>query len=126
MPVMIKLMVHDKYTLGAEAEAVTEFLSVQQEPNTNQQQPSVQDAAATTEGPQQPKNALQQAPLKRKTLPVVHSGAELRLEDAIAGEAEHTGNAATDTETEPPSNRIASDTAMPAAIMTVPKVNLHN
>ena len=38
MPVMIKLMVHDKYTLGAEAEAVTEFLSVQQEPNTNQQQ----------------------------------------------------------------------------------------
>lgn len=117
---MIKLMVHDKYTLGAEAEAVTEFLTVQQEPN--QQPPSAQDAAATTEGPQQPKNAVQHAPLKRKTLPVVHSGAELRLEDAIAGEAEHTGNATTDAEAEPPSNGVASDTAMPAAIMTVPKV----
>lgn len=67
VPLIIKLLVHDKYTLGAEAEAITEFLSPQDDPSQTQQ-PAHASAAQ-----------LHKARPKSK-LPVVHSGAELRMD----------------------------------------------
>lgn len=86
IPLIIKLLVHDKYTLGAEAEAITEFVTPQDAPSSNS------NASTTTNG-QTPDNQSKAAAvngsgansrLKSKKLPVVYSGTELQLEKANA------------------------------------------
>jgi hypothetical protein len=101
IPLIIKLLVHDKYTLGTEAEAITEFISSQNTQQQQQQQPSTRNGQS-----QQPKNVPEPSsdgpgtgadiqehirevaagyrPKMVSKLPVVHSGAELHL-DASPG-----------------------------------------
>lgn len=66
IPLCIKLVVHDKFTLGAEAEAITEFLPPQ-DGGSGGQNASESKTEAGVKG-------------RSQHLPVVHSGVELRLD----------------------------------------------